>query len=125
MVDFFFSMVSSSSWSSSGVRDATDESNEVFEKSNVSRFKKPNIPADLNFLHYISNYIYFRENTEVYFRNKPFLTARFPPLPPPPLKVPFRVAIARAQKTIPAVHGHVKTKDVTVFVKRLIQYLVI
>jgi hypothetical protein len=55
------------------VRDATDENNEVFEKSTVSWLKKPKIPVDLNFLHYISFYIRFRENTEFYFRNKLFL----------------------------------------------------
>lgn len=78
----FFSIVCSSSWSSSGVRDATDDSNEVFEKSTLSRLKKTNIPADLKFLHYISFYICFRQNTEVYFQNKPFWNLWVSPLPP-------------------------------------------
>ena len=29
-------------------------------------------------------------------------------VPPPPFKASFFVAIARAEKTVPAVHGHVK-----------------
>ena len=86
----------------------------------VSRLKRPNNPADLDFLHYISFNLCFGENTEAYFWNKPFFFEQLVPSLPP-CKASFCVTIAVAEKTISVVHGHTKNKDVTVTLKSLTQ----
>jgi len=95
----------------------------VFEKSTVSLLEWTNIPADSNFfaLHIVLHM--FSGKYWSVFSEQTVLEPLGPP--PSPLKASLCFAIARADKTTPAVHGHVQSKDVTVFVKRLAQYFII